>query len=63
MKPKNFLLACALCGLFLVPAPRAEATQIPPEVQAEFDRLIEIEAGDILDQYLAACPRTSGRRW
>ena len=56
MKPKNFLLACALCGLFLAASPRAEATQIPPEVQAEFDRLIEIEAGDILDQYLSSLP-------
>ena len=56
MKPKNFLLACALCGLLLATSPKAEATQIPPEVQAEFDRLIEIEAGDILDQYLSSLP-------
>ena len=52
----KIVLTAALCiGLFFS-VPRAEATEIPEEIQAEFDRLIEIGAGDILDQFLSSLP-------
>ena len=52
------LLAVVLCMSLTLSAgmlPAACATgnvTIPAEVQAEFDRLISIGAGDILDQFL-----------
>ena len=46
------LLAAVLCTCAFLSVPRAAAVEIDPEVQAEFDRLIEIGAGDILDQFL-----------
>ena len=49
-------LAAVLCTCLLLPGPRAEAVEISPETQAEFDRLIEIGAGDILDQFLSSLP-------
>ena len=49
-------LAAVLCAGLLFYTPRAEAAEIPEEVQAEFDRLIEIGAGDILDQFLSSLP-------
>ena len=49
------LLAAVLC-IAALSAPRARAVEIDPEVQAEFNRLIEIGAGDILDQFLSGLP-------
>lgn len=45
-------LAAVLCTCMLTVVPKAGAVEIDPEIQAEFDRLLEIEAGDILDQFL-----------
>lgn len=49
-------LAAVLCTCMLTAVPKAGAVEIDPEIQAEFDRLIEIEAGDILDQFLNTLP-------
>ncbi len=55
-----WLAAVLVFGLLsgsAVPGANAAGTvQIDPAVQAEFDRLIEIGAGDILDQFLMSQP-------
>ena len=54
MKPNwKISLAAVLCTCAMLIPPKAQAVEIPPEVQAEFDRLMSIGAGDILDQYLS----------
>lgn len=54
MKPNwKISLAAVLCTCAILLPPKAQAVEIPPEVQAEFDRLMSIGAGDILDQYLS----------
>ncbi len=45
-----------LCGIAVPGAWASGTVQIDPAVQAEFDRLIEIGAGDILDQFLMSQP-------
>ena len=57
MKSKwNRLLAAALCACLMLAPVRVQAVEIDPDIQAEFDRLIEIGAGDILDQFLSGLP-------
>ena len=48
--------AAALCACALLMPLHALAAEIDPDVQAEFDRLVSIGAGDILDQYLSSLP-------
>ena len=57
MKPKwNRLLAAVLCTCILLAPAGARAVEIDPEIQAQFDHLISVGAGDILDQFLGGLP-------